>query len=228
VAVRPALILTGIEPEARALARALALPRLHRRYACFGSDGLRVAAVGLAASLLEQRFPELLAGLGEPLVVSAGLCAGLSPELRVGELVIPTLVVDAAGQVHEVRARLPGCSSRGTLVTVADVLTTAAAKAALHARTGALAADMESAPILATAERAGLAALAVRAVSDAAEETLPTELLAAVDTSGRVRPARFLMEALKQPSLVGRALALQRGSRLALARVAVALGPLLR
>jgi adenosylhomocysteine nucleosidase len=228
VAVRPALILTGIEPEARALARALALPRLHRRYACFGNEGLRVAAVGLAASLLEQRFSELLADLGEPLVVSAGLCAGLSPELRVGDLVIPARVVDAAGQAHEVRATLPGSSSRGTLVTVARVLASPEAKAALHAQTGALAADMESAPILAMAERAGLAALAVRAVSDAAEDALPAALVGVLDAAGRVRPARFLVGALRQPSLVGRALALQRGSRAALARVAAALGPLLR
>src|SRR5262249_47033598 len=106
------------------------------------------------------------------------------------------------------------------------VLGSARDKAALYAATGALAADMESAAVMAAATAAGLAALVVRGVSDAAGDSVPPALASVLDVDGRVHAARFVALALSRPRLVSDALALQRGSRKALAAVARALGAL--
>jgi hypothetical protein len=70
------------------------------------------------------------------------------------------------------------------------------------------------------ARSAGVAALVVRGVSDAAGSSVPAALSALVSPEGRVRGGRALLLALTQPQTLPRALALRRGSRLALASVA--------
>ena len=82
------LVLTAVELEARALARALSLPLLPSlSFPAFGRGTLRVAPVGLRAGLLAARWTALVAASDRPLVVSAGVCGGLDPDLRVGDLV---------------------------------------------------------------------------------------------------------------------------------------------
>src|SRR5262249_5406806 len=102
---------------------------------------------------------------------------------------------------------------------VNEMVTTPAAKARLWRTRSAVAADMESAHILAWARRAGYPALAVRAVADDPDEELPSELLRAVGADGRMQPlaiARFL----GHPHLVRAAWRLGHHSRRALASLA--------
>jgi adenosylhomocysteine nucleosidase len=219
----PILILTGVEREARALGKALGLPRLGLPFAACGHDRARVAAVGPGAGRLEERLPRLAEGLPSPILVSAGLCGGLAPSISRRDLVVPEAVLEG-NERHLVAERLPGREARGALVTVAAIVATPEEKARLYLETGALAVDMESAPILAAARRRGWGALVVRAVSDDAQEALPAALLDAVDAGGRVRVARALV------ALTGwgfwRALALRRDTDAGLAAVAEALRPL--
>src|SRR6266478_3402350 len=92
------LVLTAVELEARALARALSLPLLPSlSFPAFGRDSIRIASVGLRAGLLVSRWTTLVGSSDRPLVVSAGVCGGLDPELRVGDLVLPDLVVSESG-----------------------------------------------------------------------------------------------------------------------------------
>ena len=225
---RPILILTGVEAEARVLAHALALGRLAGvPFVAFGNELARVCCVGLGARLLDERLPLLASGLSSPLVVSAGLCGGLSPRLPAGSLVVPAEVLDGRGGRQLVSGSLPGRELQGALVTVGEALATPEAKARLYEETGALAADMESAPILAAARRQGWPALVVRAVSDDAREGLPAEILDAVDASGRVHTLRMVRAFLARPALVWRALALRRIVASGLGAVAETLRPLL-
>lgn len=228
------LVLTAVELEARALARALSLPSLlpSLSFPAFGCGTLRVAPVGLRASLLASRWTALVAALDRPLVVSAGVCGGLDPALRVGDLVLPDAVINDAGlrlpvtASHEQRAAAAsGAHARaGVMATASRAVATAEAKAALRAATGAVAVDMESAAILEAAAARGCSSLVVRAVSDDARETLSGELMRLMGADGRIRCGGVF--ALAHPRVLRRALQLRRSTRQALASVAGSLARL--
>ena len=223
------LILTAVELEAAGLARELELPALSDLpYRAFGRGALRIVPIGLGGALLGERWAFASAGLATPLVISAGVCGGLDPRLATGDLVVPTRVLTPDGAAlpvspaaHALALRAAGHGvETGALVTADSVLATPGDKAALRATTGAVAVDMESAPILARARAAGLDALVVRGVSDDAGASVPAALTGLVSREGRVRGGRVLLLALTQPRTLPHALALRRGSRRALAAVA--------
>jgi adenosylhomocysteine nucleosidase len=217
--VTPLLILTAVELEARALARGLELQRLLSfPFPAFGRDGVRVAAVGLAAVLCGKRWASLIEGLDRPLIVSAGLCGGLDPGLKPADLVIPDRVLSPDGELHVLDAT-PGWAAAarvgqracgGLLLTTQEVLATPAAKAARFAESGAVAVDMESALIVARATAAGCRALVVRAVSDSSEEGLPMELVRLLNPDGTLELRRALTATISRPAVIRRTLALRR------------------
>ena len=226
------LVLTAVELEARALARALSLPSLPSlSFPAFGGGTIRVAPVGLRAGLLSSRWTALVSASDRPLVVSAGVCGGLDPTLRAGDLVLPDGVISDGGLRLPVtgsvaqRAAAAGAAARaGVMATASRAVATPEAKAALRAATGAVAVDMESAAILEAAAARGCFSLVVRAVSDDARETLPDELMRLVGADGRIRCGGVL--ALARPRVLRRALQLRRSTRRALASVAGSLARL--
>lgn len=226
------LVLTAVELEARGLARELELSRLSRfafpayelqRSGC----RLRLAPVGLRAALLSERGPALAADLASPLVVSAGTCGGLAPDLAAGDLVLPESVVGLQGErlnvtpgAHALAVGLAPQARRGLLLTRRDVLATPESKADSFRATGAAAVDLESALILAWASREGRPSLVVRAVADTARQHLPAELVELVTAEGRLRAGRAVALALTRPQTIPQALLLRRGTRRALRSVA--------
>jgi hypothetical protein len=222
------LILTAADLEARALARELRLTPLSSLFhAAFERGPVRLAAVGLRAGQLGPRWSALLDG-GRPLVVSAGVCGALDPGLRCGDLVVPERVLDPGGgslgasPPHHLRALAcaPGAVHAGCLVTTREATVTAAAKAALRARTGAVAVDMESAVILGAAAAAGCPALVVRGVSDEAGQEIPSELIGLLGEDGRIRRGRTLALTVTRPRMLSRAMELRRDTRHGLGAVA--------
>jgi nucleoside phosphorylase len=205
--------------------------------------GLEVMPVGLRAGLLASRW---YAGGPQPdLIVSAGLCGALSPALAVGDLLMPTVVLTTGGDSPPVpsmtaggdsfqvdvrahadalaaAARAGAAPQTDPIVTATSIVATPEAKRRLGLDTGAAGVDLESAAILRAARDRGVAALVIRAVSDIAGQTLAAELVRVADTAGRVRPAAAML-ALRRPSLIPEALALRRGTRRALERVAAVL-----
>lgn len=232
---RSLLILTAVDVEAARLARRLALsavPSLPFR--AFHRRGIRLAVVGPGARELSERWVRLVDGLTDPLVVSAGVCGGLAPELAVGDLVLPDRVLGPGGEVFEVgaspaarglAAAMPS-ARRGLLVTTPEVVGTVRAKAALRAATGAIAVDMESAGILAAAAAAGCPSVVVRAVSDVATRALGADLVGLVAPDGRLRLGRAVALVLRRPGRIPHALALGRDTGRALATVSRALDAL--
>ncbi len=61
-------------------------------------------------------------------------------------------------------------------------------KKALFCRTGAVAVDMESAAVATVAQKANVPFVAIRAIAESADMTIPRSLLTAVDEFGRLRP----------------------------------------
>jgi len=223
------LVLTAVELETRALARALSLPtRPSLPFLAFRSDRVCIAPIGIGASRLKERWPVLVADDERPLVVSAGVCGALDPALAVGDLVLADSVIDGSGMRHAVTAGAQRAAVAakvggrgGAMVSARQVLSTPESKAALRAETGGAAVDMESAAIVAAATEHACLSLIVRGVSDDAREPLPAELLILVNDDGRLRTGGLF--ALAHPRLLRAALRLRRASREALGRVANAL-----
>jgi len=231
------LILTAVEAEARGLARGLGLARVvSSPWPRFAGDGTVLLPVGLRASQLEAR------GLWErerpALVVSAGVCGALSPGLgAAGALIVPRTVIAPSGarltidpDVHA-RALVPAAAAgvvaaTDPLITTTAIVESSAAKVALWRQTGAIAADMESALIVAAAARRGVPAVVVRAVSDTAAQSLSRDLTGLVDDAGRTSHVRAAALVLRRPALIWSALALQRATARALRTIAAVLAKL--
>jgi uridine phosphorylase len=219
------LVLTAVDVEARGLARHLGLPRVRQSpWPHFGAGALTIVCVGLRASQLATRASELR---GFDLIVSAGACGALAPGLAAGALVVPEIVVDAAGRRWPT-SPVRHLAAAGTLLTVSEVLETAAQKSRLWLESGARAADMESAHILAWASERGVPGAVIRGVSDGAERGVPAALAASVADDGRVRPLRALTAALARRAAFGELVELRAGSEAALKSVAAALAALAR
>jgi hypothetical protein len=227
------LVLTAVEREARALARALSLPPLPSvPFLAFGRGTLRIAPVGLRACLLRDRWPALVPASDRPLVISAGVCGALDPALKVGDIVLSDSVISDAGtrlattaSAGQRAAAATGLNARtGAMVSSSRVVATPEAKAALRAATGGMAVDMESAVILEAAAAHGCASMILRGVCDDARETLPEELMSLMTADGRLRGGGVL--ALARPGLLARALRLRRATRQALLTVAGSLARL--
>lgn len=219
------LALTAIDVEARGLARHLGLARVPGRdWPAYRGGELEVACVGPRAARLGERMASQ-----EPpptLVVAAGACGALAPTLAVGDLVVPEAVI-VEGERVAVDA-VPGLAASGTLMTVASVIDTPAAKARLWLETGALAVDMESGAIVVWARRRGARVVVVRGVSDNAREAVPADLAALVEPGGRVRTTSALRAVLARPRAAADAIALGRGTSAALRSVSAALATLAR
>ena len=139
-----------------------------------------------------------LAGDGAAVLVSFGICGGLDPDLRPGDLLLAETVLSGDGVRHpasaELRpalaARLSGLGFRiaaGALLGRDRPLAGASDKAARFAATGARAVDMESFGVARAAQAAGLPFLVVRAIADPAERSLPRAALKAIGSDGRLR-----------------------------------------
>ena len=161
------------------------------------------------ASTLRARLAEA-ASFRPSLVVSWGLCGGLDPRLRPGDLILGAEVVSDEGSFRADEAVASSLSQRlgsaGARVAVERLaasdapVRTAAAKADLRRATGAAGVDMESliAGQYALEQRAPFAIL--RAVADPAERDLPPLVLKAVDSDGGVDALAVIKELIRSPS----------------------------
>ena len=193
-------IVTGLAAEAKLIERAFARTRQGiPGLACDGPgpERARAAATRLARD-------------GAVLLVSFGICGGLDPELRPGDLVLADTVLADDGARYPVsaeqrpvlEARLSGLALRiavGPLLGQDRPLASAADKAARFAAGGALAVDMESFGVARAAQAAGLPFLVVRAVADPAERNLPRAALKAIGPDGRLRPFAALVAMYLRP-----------------------------
>jgi nucleoside phosphorylase len=142
-----------------------------------------VLRTGMGAAAARRSLARALAGeaLRDAAVLATGFCAGLTPGMRPGDLVVAVEARDAQGVVpctgtgplvKELARALPDHTVHTGVLTGTDHVVRGAERAALRAG-GAVAADMESASTLLTAVRAGTRPVAaVRVVVDTPEHEL--------------------------------------------------------
>ncbi|MBB5692305.1 phosphorylase family protein [Muricoccus pecuniae] len=149
----PVLLATGLLREARILA----------------GPGVTVVAGGGDHARLEAALDRLAPGARG--ILSIGIAGALAPGLRPGDWVVADNGTDP-GWATRLAALLPGARS-GPILGMEAMVAEAAGKAALHRETGALAVDMESHVAARVARRHNLPFAAARAISDAADRSLP-------------------------------------------------------
>lgn len=177
------------------------------------------------AATLRSRLAQVTAPTG--LTISFGICGGLDPNLRSGDVVVGAQVVTDGVSLtadesvaQELAARLTAAGERVHLGVVAGVDTpvlTRAAKAKLRQATKAISVDMESqiAARFAVDRNAPFAIL--RVVSDPADRDLPPLILKAVKSDGSVDLGAVAHGAMTSPRQIGGLLASARDSSAAFA-----------
>lgn len=219
-------VVTGLASEAAVLAGILDGEALPVQVVCAGASTERAAA--LSRDLVAQGCNALM---------SFGIAGAVSPDLDSGDLIIPDDVliddVDADGNIRDIcpcdrqwleglqaalaEAQLPFCG--GMLMGSRKLWRDAKDKEAIHEITEAVAIDMESGAVAAVADDAGLPFLAVRAVADRAQDSLPALVENAVKPDGRPAVGCAIAHLARHPSEIPATLRLARQSELALARL---------
>jgi adenosylhomocysteine nucleosidase len=166
---------------------------------------LAVSGIGHAAAAAAARR---LIDAGAGALVSWGMAGGLAPSLEAGAVCLPEEVIGhdgthypTAGEWRETLSRLVAAHRRvagGSLLTSAAPIATAAAKAAAHRDTGAVAVDMESSAVAQAARTHGLPFIAVRVIVDTAADEVPRAVSGASE-SGQVRFGRLYLGLLRSP-----------------------------
>lgn len=198
--MKPLGIVTGLAAEAAIVERAaIALGRPRPRLACAGADAARAQAA--AERLLRQGARQL---------ISFGLCGGLDPTLRPGDLVLAEEVIFADGRRQSCdTARRDRLADRlaaagianvgGALLAHGEIVADVAEKRRLYEATGARALDTESGGVARAARAGGVGLLVIRAVADPARRRLPRAALLATDRDGRLRLGALLAALCRRP-----------------------------
>jgi adenosylhomocysteine nucleosidase len=139
---------------------------------------------------------------------SVGFAGALNPELRVGDLIVASVVIDARDAS---RAFVAGADSQSSLVTYMSVAGVQQKKNLAHAF-GAKAVDMEAAAVAAAAVAHGIPFAATKVISDESNFELP-EMARFIDPQGRFKTASFALFAALRPWLWRRVALLGANSR---------------
>ncbi len=201
--MRPGIV-AALVPEARTLARGPIKPGelIH-----LAEDAILIVS-GIGARCAGRGARTLLAE-GATALVSWGTAGGLCPDLSPGSLILPKKIIESNRSIHstdpfwheQLCSRL-GPHVRihtGDLAESLAVLHAFEAKKTLHGLTGAIGVDMESAAIAAAAKEAGVPFMALRAVADRAEMTIPLAALNSIDSFGRVRLWKLIEGLARNP-----------------------------
>jgi adenosylhomocysteine nucleosidase len=148
-----------------------------------------------------------------------GVSGGLDPALRIGDLVIPEIVVQAGqGGIRDKRVSDGSIADpiisllmskgitvhRGILLTAANPALTPREKSALFITYDAQAVDMESASVFRVAHDQNLPFLVIRSICDTATTDIPTKLFQSLNPKGSLCWSRLLTAVLLHPFLFPR------------------------
>ena len=198
----PFVILTALKEELAAVQPAIGA----KSHVTLARGGVGAKAATAAALKIFQANPR------PTMICSSGFCGGLNNDLRVGDVVLASRILDGSGKNSPIDcdAALVAAWKNalenakvsvrvGVLVSAASAVTKCDDKRALGVTNQACAVDMESYAIATQARVAGAAVMALRAVSDSVDDELPAEVGSFLDEAGNVRAASVAKFAMSHP-----------------------------
>lgn len=135
-------------------------------------------------------------------VISAGFAGSLADDVHRGHLLMANSVVNAAGENLAIELRLPPQPRlhAGRLLTVDNIIRTAAQKREFGAKHQALACDMETFAVARECTLANTKFLSVRIISDGLDDELPKEVEQLMNEKSLAKQAGIALHALmKRP-----------------------------
>jgi adenosylhomocysteine nucleosidase len=163
--------------------------------------GIDAIPGGGVSSALEAALEARIAGAH--VVVSVGIAGALSPDLRVGDLVIGDHVIGQGDTDRRLRDKLvlflPDARIGGILGSD-YIWASPSDKTTMFRGTRALAADMETQVAARVALRHGLPLAAIRVISDSATDALPPAALVGMKPDGSMALGRVLRSLAGNPA----------------------------
>lgn len=241
-------IITAMPEEFRAVADSLGAAAVTQsgffrtaRFRSAGHDFLLVAS-GMGFDNA-ARGAELLIREGRPdLLISTGFCGGIAPELQAGDVVVAKNIIIAGESGFEeipvsispiartFVARQETMGKRilgGAFVSTAVIMSKRRLAGMLSGKYPNPVVEMESGAIAVIAAENNISLLAIRAVSDSADEELGFSLDEFCDPDmRRIRPHKVLLTALRKPRIIPQLARLTFSSRRAAESLTAALSRL--
>lgn len=197
-------VIAAMVPELKPTVRAFSLERkaLGDGYAFVGeAHGRQLVATvtSMGTKAATHATERLLDAHPVDYVIMVGIAGGISPDLAIGELIMPELVINEMNG-DEVRPRaVGGRPPAGTLLTT-DILHNQADEMAGFIERGIIAVDMETGAVGAVSEARGLPWSAIRAISDrAGDPNVDDDLLAMSNPDGTAKPGAVARYVLRRP-----------------------------
>jgi adenosylhomocysteine nucleosidase len=176
-----------------------------RRYRLFENGETVLVCGGIGAEAARRATEAVIREVNPARVISVGFAGALDGSLQVGHVLEPRTVINAADGV-----RTEVGSGDGILVSSANVASKEQ-KIRLGKAYGASAVDMEAAAVAQGAQARGIEFGALKAISDAADFSLPA-LDRFVGDDGSFHSATFGLHVALRPWLWGATIALARNS----------------
>ena len=189
--------------------------------------GVDILIVGIGRPNAEKSIRKFLTSKIPALVLTCGFAGGLSPDLKLGEIVFgeSALQTTAGKQSEPPEAgcyeRLAVAGAKPVKFHCADrIATTVAEKRKLRAETGADAVEMESAAIHAVCQEHSIPCVTVRVISDTALEDLPLDFNALAKPDKSLDFGKLAMTIAKSPGKIGALMELQKKTSFAAQQLA--------
>lgn len=177
-----------------------------------GSEEVLLMATGEGALAAEKGLTALLSDRNIEALLVVGVAGAISPDLAVGDLVVVDSVRDERGEISLPdpsllqRALALETVVRGGVVSVDRIVVEASAKQALWQSVGGgpfQVVDLESATYARLAAGKGIPYVVLRAVSDAASESLPLDFNEFRRPDGSINRGKVARHLIFHPQLVG-------------------------
>ena len=188
-----------------------------REFTFYESEYAVAVCGGIGPECARRAAEAIIVKYSPDLLISAGLAGALAPELRVGETIFPSTVVDTQdGSRHQTVIRdaaLSGSSLARTVLASYPEVASVAQKQQLAKSYGAHAVDMEAAAVARAAQAHNLSFLAIKAISDDSDFELPE--MSRFIRDGKFLTKRFILHVALRPWLWLKMIRLARNTQLA-------------
>ncbi len=183
-----------------------------------------------------RKAAELAVSKGATKLMSWGCAAALSPDLKMGDLVLADSLLNSDSLEMSVNATWHQhaknvldseiAAYKGALFNSNEIVSTAGAKQDIFTKTGAIALDMESGAIAEVAQHYALPFLAIRTIADPSTMDLPQAVSKALNENGEIEITKIIASLVFNPKEIPHLIQLGQYFQLAkrtLSRVAIQL-----